>query len=195
VAATGASAIDIWNTATGTIIRSIPITTSQNSLVFSADGRQLAAGGAGLAVWDVVSGNKIKQLASAEQSYTVLGFQSNDVLIAQNNGMSICYWNIITGSLFKTVRLEWPDSGIPVQVTGSADGLRAVGLVNDSTILYWDGITGSLLRTYPLVNRSIQCIAITPDGTSFASGGQGEQMQSMALLWRLDTIVRGRRSR
>jgi WD40 repeat protein len=177
--------IDLWDTATGKkrCALAAPLNYSQYTLVFSPDGKTLAAGRPGIRTiwfWDVATGKLIRQLPLGEGFAAGLAFSPDGKTLAVGDtdflrprDPKVRLLDAVKGrDLRKPFELPAPAG----QVAFSADGkiLAAITtgsgpLGKDPTILVWDVETGNLLGR---LERATGRFALSPDGKSLLTPGE-----------------------
>lgn len=138
--------VAIWNTYTGRLIHKIQF--AGNSIAFSPDGKELVTGGFGLLkIWDVTSGNLIKDLSglageiislsfSPEGSRFVTGAIDGSLRIWDANGYNMIY--NISGT---------PGEALSVALSGDGSRLAAGG---GKTLNLFDAFSGNKIRSFGL---------------------------------------------
>ena len=142
-------------------------------LIFTADGRVLAAGIAErrFKLWDLTA-KKDQELARTAKDFSIVKFSHDGRLVALSENYTVRVWD--TASFRELTSLKAPNSGLFPQgeayVSFSEDGKRmATGGFDTGTIL-WDTETGKQVanltgRTNPAFN-----VAFSADGTQLYSG-------------------------
>ena len=175
--------IQLWDTATGSLIRTIVVEEIQNqinSIAFSPDGQTLASAGivfsrnnardASIHLWDVETGNLLRTITEHEGWISSVAFSpvSQTLVSASQNGTHL--WDVETGSLIRTLTDHSTHS-----VVFSPDG-QTLASADQKGIHLWDAGTGNLLRT--LSEAYGEVTAFNPDGQTIASVYNGT-----VLLW------------
>ena len=159
------------------------------SVCFSPDGRQvLTAGGpdagdtgAGLALWDLQTGIKIRRFKGHEQGLWCAVFSPDGSrVLSGSNDMTLRLWERNSATELRCFKGH--TQGVR-SVAFSPDGRRALSASMDQTIRLWDLETGQELRRF--VDRESQgeivCVAYVPPGLQALSG----TFQGTIRLWQL----------
>jgi WD40 repeat protein len=163
------------------------------SVVFSPDGRTLAAGsGNTITLWDVASGRTL-------HAFAVFIFGVNSVAFSPDGRMlaSVFIGSGIGGDVF-TVKLWDVASGGELRTLGtlaghkktirciafSPDGQTLASGSDDNTIKLWNIATGRELRTLTGHGEQFDSVAFSPDGRTLASGSvDNSWLNSTIRLW------------
>jgi WD40 repeat protein len=173
------SAVEIWDLACLTKLRSLPGHKSGGVLTFSADGRMLASGtNDQVVVSDVFSGKVIAQLAASMGVVMGLAFTpEGKTLISAGQDGKVIFWDLAS----KKVRLQrdarmWMIRSMAL----SRDGKTvAVGTVYNA-IRCWDVASGRELSGGPEEpDAPINTVVFSPDGKLLATGGDNHHI----CLW------------
>ena len=159
--------IKIWNTANGSEIRTIALTTSINSVSYSPDGRQiLAATGDGIRIFDAGNGQPIRSINSGAASLNAVYSPNGQHITAYfrirgANG-EIKTFNPLNGQELWVI----PVSLVPYDIIYSPDGRQLLvnGWADDGNtriMQIFDPDTGRELRRFADVDVAI---AFSPDG-------------------------------
>lgn len=184
-----AAPVKIWNWQTGEARDLIPAPLERRirSIAFSPDGRWLVTGSLACIteVWDVTTGDCLKQLRGHSQPVTSVAFsprlndeasKASTLLATGSQDHTLRLWNLETGESIHT--LKGHPTGIwslafhptlPLLISGS----------NDSTVKLWNTQTGESIRTLQGYSIGIKAIAVSPNGAQIASAGDN----SLIHLW------------
>ncbi len=182
------SSTRLWDLRTGQALWADP-TFGGQSLAFSPDGRTLYAIGATARIYNVATGETVRQISFAEN--LIYGALAPDgTLLATSLGTreDILLWDLSTDTVIRTLH---PDvGGAQRALTFSPDGsFLATG--GDAGIVYlWDVATGAIVRRYVGHTNMIErALAFSADGRYLASGS----FDRTARIWDVATGAELRR--
>jgi WD40 repeat protein len=149
----------LWDTASGKELRRLgePLESACMCLVFSPDGKAVAAGEGGkqrddgvweagkIHVWDAATGKEVK----AWPGHTP--------------------WNLFGGGV--------------QAVAFTADGKRLISGGADKAVRLWDAATGAVVRSFAGHAKDVHCVALSPDGKVLATSSGDETVR----LWDVAT--------
>ncbi|HYV36708.1 MAG TPA: WD40 repeat domain-containing protein [Gemmataceae bacterium] len=173
--------------------------TGVGSIAFSPDGKSLAAARADntVKIWDLLSGELIKNLAGHLRPVRSLAISPNGAIIASGGfDSTLRLWDFTTGKNTQTLEIEGYQNVI-IAVAFSPDGKLLASASQDlgsksptletaltsvqppfgGNIKLWEAATGKCIAT--IQAKSIECIAFSPDGKTLASGSKNKTIQ----LW------------
>jgi WD40 repeat protein len=165
--------VRLWDLAAGALLGRVPGSTS--AVVFSPDGKLIAAGSDGKKVLlaDGLTGALRQELPWDASWVRVLAFTPDGARLAAASYDDARVWDTVTGAVLGTLKKP----GTIFTVALSPDGARLVTMGQDAVKL-WDGRTGALVAT--LKGREL---AFAPDGKSFALGtADGVELRDAATL-------------
>ncbi|MBK9712551.1 MAG: hypothetical protein IPO81_14735 [Kouleothrix sp.] len=155
------------------------------SIVYSPDGRLLAAAGDGkIVLWDVGARRQIGTVASdgADQQ-NALAFSPDGKLLASVSAEGPTMWDVaalqpagspLRGNRFPVNCITFsPDGRLLVSGGGNADAFSDAG-----EMIFWDATTHEMLGEPLTTQLSVTSLAFSPDGTILAAGikdGSGQQ--------------------
>ena len=166
--------VKLWEAATGLLLHTLAVDRYGTALAFSPDGNQLVGGGAPgktLRLWDVTSGEKLREFAATEVVDVAVGEQV--VVMAHRKG-GASLWDLDGG------RIAELDTGPAQLVDVTADG-RWVAAAGSRGTGLWEVATPRLVHSLPVKVARLGGLAFAPDGARLAVGGGGGKL----TLWRV----------
>lgn len=186
IAAASAGNAKLWDPRTGDELRSLPVKTGGliSPTAFSADGRLLAAQGAGccaVKVWDMATGNELQSLPGHIMGITALGFTPEGRLLASGSMEgTVRVWEVASGRELKTLPLN---RGLVTALVFSPDGeLLATTATADTNVRVWKVATGEELYSLPSVPGNT-AVTFSPDGRLLVTYGAANTIK----LWEAAT--------
>ena len=200
--------ITLWDTASGSALRSLTIQDSRafsghwvRAIQFSDDGRLLvaAAGDRRLWLWDIASGELRGELRGHTDVVTDCALSRDGrVLVSGSLDGSLRVWDIAPGGQGQAravLAREWATDAqgwlVPVNQQGhwsgvlgcaiSADGRLAASASADQTLILWDLASGSALRQLAGHQQTVTACAFSPDGRRLVSASSDGTLR----LWDL----------
>ncbi len=139
------------------------------ALVYSPDGKKIAAGGFGAAVtlWDASSGKLLHKFPQQIQS-SGGAFSPDGTMLATADKDGCFLWDVATG---KRLRLLKGEGLILEKVVFAPDGKSVAGANRKGSLCLWDTATGALLRSIKCSEDITSEVVFSPDGKRLASGG------------------------
>jgi WD40 repeat protein len=170
--------IKLWDTATGSLIRTFEGHSSQvNSVAFSPDGTRVLAGGLGktFELWDAATGALIRTFEGHQSWVNSVAFSPDGTrVLAGGGGKTFELWDAATGALIRT--FEGHSDWVP-SVAFSPDGDRMLSASSDVEL--WDAATGALIRTFEGHSGPVHSVTFSPDGSRVLSGSADKTIK----LW------------
>jgi WD40 repeat protein len=174
----GEGVVRLWELPTSKLIRSFDAEFahgfgSENAIAFSPDGKLLAAG---YALWDLESGNLVRQLDLDEHfppreraSSSDAAFSPDGRTIAIATGLwQAGVWDTQTGQLVRKITAT-PTGGEVVSVAFSPDGAALATGSTDGLTKIWESATGTLQRVMERQRATVSSVSFSPDGKRIAS--------------------------
>jgi WD40 repeat protein len=197
----GGRMIEIIDTNTGSVVRRIGL-ASDTHLVFSPDGRQLAAtNDQTVTLWDPVSGKELRRLGSSwldvffkkqwTDKFGAVAFSPDGRKLAAAAGKTLVQFDADSGKVLSATENDERIEALAF----SPDG-RSLATVSGETIDIRDAATGTFLRKldggHPALVFSSLALAFSPDGRSLASGGSENIVKLWdAATWSLASTIEG----
>jgi RNA polymerase sigma factor (sigma-70 family) len=174
-----------WEVSTGKLLPSLPGQgTSRNDttfgLVFSADGKRLAAGRKKIMLWDIPTGKPLGSVGGhTAEVLTAAYLPDGKTILTAGSDRIVSIWESATGKEKRRFELR-PDalkvlgsmlSGRPamkISAVGlSSDGSTLATAHDDSEVRLWDVASGKQLRELK-AQLPIRSVAFAPDGRTLA---------------------------
>lgn len=163
--------IFLWRVITGEEVAMLPC---GSHAVFTNLGNELVtANSGGLLFWEMSTGHRVGELATAELSLNDLDYSpaANAIVAATgrlNQEGSVVYeWDGSTGAVLHAIPVEQLTRSAAISPDGSV--LAAGTLVGK--VMLWDTTSGAELAAVPAHRGSIYALAFSPDGRVLASAG------------------------
>lgn len=176
------SAIRLYSTETGKLIRTIELTPTGGRtytywLLYSPDGKYLAltqGDGHGVVLVDVEAGKVARTFPYGDTVYACAFSPDGTRLAAggherDKNGYVGRVWEVATGKPLGTFGNG--DNALR-GLAFSPDGKTLAGAGDGHAARLWDPATGRELRTFPTEGTRAATVAFTPDGAALAVGGR-----------------------
>jgi len=177
--------IVLLNTVTGKPAQALPIQTSGqqstvtkiNCMVFSADGRTLAAGeDLRIVIWDLAT-RQIRKTLEPSGSVTALRFAPDGrTLAGGSQDGTVSLWDLQTGVL--SSQLKKHSGAVNAIAFSTAGDLMATG-GDDRTVIIWETATGKARRTLKGHDLAVTSLAFSPDASLLACGSGNASV----VLW------------
>jgi WD40 repeat protein/tRNA A-37 threonylcarbamoyl transferase component Bud32 len=142
-------------------------------VVFSPDGKRIAAGGAdgSIKMWDAASGAELVTLSGHGGPVSSLAFSPDGKgLVSGSSDKTAKLWDAKSGA--ESMTLRGHDKEV-LDVAFSPDGKRVASSAYDETIKIWDAATGAEVMTLKEV-RHVGRIAFSPDGKYVSAASENK---------------------
>jgi len=179
--------ICVWELATGKLLRRFPGTFEEKGIALSPDGKTLAgAKGEAIQLWDLATGKELRQFKGHRNGADGFAFSADGKTLA-SAGFSdaVRLWDIATGKQIG----ELPSKRHTV-LAFTPDGKTLIAGANFSpTIDIWDVPSRKHLHELTREgNLYIESMALSPDGTTLATGGNSNDGGDGTIpLWDVTT--------
>jgi WD40 repeat protein len=169
--------VRLWDVHTGTVLRTFKESTDH--VAFSPDGTIFATenDGGTITLWEVSTGIQLRTLEGEVSGIYPLAFSPDGKTLASGEGDGVVrLWQLSTG---KELRALKGHANTVNSVVFRPDGKAFSSSIGD-TIKLWGVSTGTESR---VLKESAASVAFSPDGKTFASGGEGVAVK----LWDVST--------
>ncbi len=166
----------IWEIASGKLVKRLPgLPERTYAIRYSSNGWWIATASGTPAqsgvvrLWDVATGEPIRDLLEVDDSVHALAFSPDSKLLASGGcDRSIRIWDLATGRLAKTIEdhADWV-----LDLDFSPDGSRLVSASRDKTAKLFDIAKGESIATFPEHTEPVYAVAYARDGKSVATAG------------------------
>lgn len=153
------------------------------------DDRDFAAG---LAVWDISTGDQIAQGDASPKGFTIKPVSAQVFIARSPSYHGIGRWNVDTGEFVYPYTHHSKNSEAEIHdFSVSTDGQFLAVACQDGLIRLWDVATGRLLTNLKGHQGPVHAIAFTPNSRLLASTSRAGQ----TMLWDLRDFADGRRKK
>ena len=148
------------------------------SIALSPDGNLLAAGCTPrwselghVALWDVKTGDMIKELQGHEFGINSIAFSPDGKLLASGGWgyHTIILWDVKTWDRIKELHRNQDNHSPIYSVAFSLDGKLLAAGSDDYSIILWDVAAGKNIKTLKGHSGSVKSVVFSPDGKMLAS--------------------------
>jgi WD40 repeat protein len=186
----GVTSVTIWDAVTGRIARTYNVpSTVVYSLVFSPDGRFLAAGcGDGLVrLWRLPNGQATEWRAS-DASVLALAFSPDSrTLVSAGGDQEIRLWDANSARLIRSLKGHFASV---FSVAFDAEGSRLASGDADGVMLLWEPETATIRAEWRIHQDAISSLAFVPKGNLLVSGGwDGNVFMTNTATGATDTVA------
>jgi WD40 repeat protein/transcriptional regulator with XRE-family HTH domain len=164
----------VWDVETGEVIFRFDYPDSVTSVVFSPDGKIIAASGglpetAKTTFWDALTGKELFSLTGHTDMIGQIVFSPDGTRLATaSRDGSARIWDAISGEALATLLGH---DGTVFSVAFSPDGKTIATASADKTAELWDALTGKELLTLHAPD-GLTSVAFSPDGSQLAVAGR-----------------------
>ena len=174
--------VQMWDTSTGQLIKTLSWNNIVYSLSYSPDGNKIAAGGydGTIRLWDATTGESIKTFRTHTEAVYIVQFSPDGNKIATaswDNTMQ--WWDINTTENLKT--FSGYKGGQP-RMQYSPDG-KILAINWHTEVWLQEAFTGRQLTTLKGHKEYVTCIAFSQDGNLIATGSKDKTVR----LWHTKT--------
>ena len=158
------SAIGIWDTKSGILIKEIPYSRRINSIDFSPDGLSIVSGSPEgfINIWNIESGvciTTLQDIRSNNITLVVFNFDGSHIISCSDKN-SLLIWNINSKKIIR--ELNGHTSPI-VSAKFSDDGQRIVCGSTKGFIYIWDTESGKLIKSIVGHSSWVNSVSFSPD--------------------------------
>lgn len=161
--------IELWNAATGELVRAMCCMALYGDLAFSPDNQLLAAAGHWPRLWDVATGRELRRLVETRNpTFAVVSFRPDGrVLATGSQDGKTQLWDVATGLKLSSGQTR---QGYIETVAFHPRGRILAYGVRDGAVWLWDTATGAERR---VADRTTTNVAFSADGRWLGFGGSG----------------------
>ncbi|EDN69617.1 G-protein beta WD-40 repeat [Beggiatoa sp. PS] len=165
----------LWEINTATELRLIKGPDSLYSVVFSPDGKKIAAGSFNetITIWETDTGQLLRTLQGngMRTVYAVAFSPDGKKIISGDLSNNVRVWDTSTGnSLFILKGFEGVFGSIFSVAFSPNGGVMVASGSGDETIKWWNASSGKELHTHQNDGSDVRAITFSPDGRMLASG-------------------------
>lgn len=169
VSVDGAGKVIVWDTNTGTELRSFESITENRlpNVQFAPDGKTMVTFGHGIELWDVGTGSRIWSIPKQPWFITSIAFSTDSkILVSGGMGSRLDLWNAADGSKLRSIELDTLDvTALSISTKGESiafgDKHGNIGVLDPKTgRRRWSAVRGE---------DEIRSVRFTPDDTMLAS--------------------------
>lgn len=179
--------IYIRDTATGTLLLTIPTQATINDVVFSPDCRFIAAAHRdnSISLWDVSSGQFIALFKGHKDQVFSLAFTPDARILAScSRDHSLKLWDVMGHS--EVFSSDLHSAGVKAIAISNDGNFLATGS-DDHTLLVWDLQARRAIKTLKGHINEVWSVAFSPDGLTLASGSYDRSIKIWD--WRNEKVL------
>ena len=173
--------IKVWDITTGEQLLSFNSHSSDiTAVAVSPHGDKVISGSYDetIKVWDITTGEQLLSFNSHSSGITAVAVSPHgDKVISCSDDNTSKVWDITTGE--QIFSFNGHSSGITA-VAVSPHGDKVISCSDDNTVKVWNITTGELINSFT-GDGSINCCAITPDGSTIIAGEESGQLHFLRL--------------
>jgi len=178
LAVSGVQPIQIWDVASGQLVRTFDTTADIDSfsLAFSPDGMLLADSGHNgrITFWDIASGREVRTFgrdAAANDVHDIAFSPDGRLLVSVGTDSIVRLWGVADGQLLNAM---FHNNGL-YGVAFSPDGRLVASASCDRTVKLWEVASGRLMNTLRHADE-VTSVVFSPDGALLASSGYDQKI-------------------
>jgi WD40 repeat protein len=181
------SIVQVWDVATGQLVRALPSSYAVSSVAFSPDSTFVASCGWDLNLWNVHTGRKVLAMRMDDPAESLV-FSPDGVLLATGDIQGgIMLWDIsivLDAGAGKPTQIHTMKKHVweVTSIAFSPDGQTLASGSWDNTVRLWDVATGTSLRVLVGHTDWVTSVAFSPDGTLLASGSEDGTVRLWGIL-------------
>lgn len=151
------------------------------ALAYSHDGTMLATNqDYKINIYNTTDGTLLKSFTGHKNDVTSVAFSKDDTcLISASEDNTICFRDIHTGEVIRTLKHDWYVTAVDV----SYDGKLLVSASYDGTAVIWDMKTGEALHVLKGEHGYLRAAKFSPDGKYVGTAADGNSVK----LWDVKT--------
>ncbi len=181
--------IDLWDAATGKLVRKISATTEGGlqKVAWGPDSKWLVSVGLDgtPTVWNATTGAPLQTFGSSTNSYTAVAVSPDGKEIASSSDgkigdRTIYIWDPSTGKQIQQLTASKLDRIFDVAF--SPDGKWLAAAYEQETVLVWDVASGKIIHTYTGHTDYVEGVSFSPNGKVLASVGDDGNL----ILWNVE---------
>jgi WD40 repeat protein len=177
LAVSGEQPIQIWDVASGQLVRTFESKPDSHSfsVSISPDGTLLADSGSDgrITLWDVASGKTVRSLSHGRQNdvHDIQFSPDGKLLVSVGTDSAVRLWDVSSGQVLQTMM---HGDGL-YGVAFSPDGRLVASASCDRTVKLWEVATGRLVNSLRHGDE-VTAVAFSPDGALLASASYEEKI-------------------
>ncbi|KAG7420528.1 Vegetative incompatibility protein HET-E-1 [Fusarium oxysporum f. sp. raphani] len=173
--------VRLWEVESGKCIRQLKAGHAIEHIAFSPDAALLASAGDDIQLWQVDSGERIKEFKGHTIGVNSIAFSLNSKLLASASDHTIRLWQVADGG-----EDAWETKGYGDEVWSvafSPNSALVVSAGRDSIVRLWQVISGECIRELIGHSRPVRSVIFSHDSTLLASASDDDTVR----LWHVDS--------